>query len=166
MCACKLSCFSRVQLFPTPWAVAHRLLCPWDSPGKNTGVCCRALLQDIFLTQDLNPCLLCLLYWQVGSGSHGKVSAYSEGDRGSIPGSGRSPGNGNGNPPQYSCLGNSMDWGAWWATVHGVTKSRTWLSNFTFSFFTTSTTWEAPLVIHTYICIYILFHILFHYGLS
>ena len=49
----------------------------------------------------------------------------------SIPGSGRSPGNGNGNPLQYSCLENPMERGAWWATVHGVTKSQTqlkWLS--------------------------------------
>ena len=45
------------------------------------------------------------------------------GDAGSIPGSGRSPGVGNGNPLQYSCLENSMDRGAWWATVHEVTKS-------------------------------------------
>ena len=44
------------------------------------------------------------------------------GDMGSIPGSRRSPGEGNGNPLQYSCLGNPMDRGAWWATVHGVTK--------------------------------------------
>ena len=44
------------------------------------------------------------------------------GDLGSIPGSGRSPGEGNGNPLQYSCLGNPMDRGAWWATVHGVAK--------------------------------------------
>ena len=44
---------------------------------------------------------------------------------GLIPGSERSPGEGNGNLLQYSCLGNSMDSGAWWATVHGVTKSRT-----------------------------------------
>ena len=43
----------------------------------------------------------------------------------SIPGSGRSPGEGNGNPLQYSCLENSMDRGAWWATVHRVTKSQT-----------------------------------------
>ena len=43
-------------------------------------------------------------------------------DAGLIPGSGRSPGEGNGNPLQYSCLKNSMDRGAWWATVHGVTK--------------------------------------------
>ena len=47
------------------------------------------------------------------------------GDPGLIPGSGRSPGEGNGNPLQYSCLGNPMDRGAWWATVHGVTKSQT-----------------------------------------
>ena len=43
-------------------------------------------------------------------------------DMGSLPGSGRSPGVGNGNPLQYSCLKNSMDRGAWWATVHGVAK--------------------------------------------
>ena len=47
-------------------------------------------------------------------------------------GSGRSPGEGNGNPLQYSCLENSMDGGAWWATVHGVTKSQTRLSDLTF----------------------------------
>ena len=52
---------------------------------------------------------------------------------GSIPGSGRSPGERNGNPLQYSCLENPMDGGAWWATVHGVTKSQTRLSNFTFT---------------------------------
>ena len=55
-------------------------------------------------------------------------------DLGSIPGSGRSPGEGNGNPLQYSCLENPMDGGAWWATVHGVAKSRTQLSDFTFTF--------------------------------
>ena len=44
------------------------------------------------------------------------------GDEGSIPGSGRSPGKGNGNPLQYSCIGNPIDRRAWWATVHGVTK--------------------------------------------
>ena len=47
------------------------------------------------------------------------------GDADSTPGSGRSPGEGNGNPLQYSCLENSMDRGTWWATVHGVAKSRT-----------------------------------------
>ena len=55
-------------------------------------------------------------------------------DPSSIPGLGRSPGEGNGNPLQYSCLENPMDGGAWWATVHGVAKSRTRLSDFTFPF--------------------------------
>ena len=53
-------------------------------------------------------------------------------DMGSIPGSRRSPGKGNGNPLQYSCLENPMDGGAWWATVHGVAESQTRLSDFTF----------------------------------
>ena len=65
-------------------------------------------------------------------GSGVKASAHNAGDLGSIPGSGRSPGDGNGNPLQYSCLENPMDGGAWWATVHGVTKSWTRLSNFTY----------------------------------
>ena len=56
------------------------------------------------------------------SGSDGKESACNEGDLGSIPGSGRSPGEGNGYPLQYSCLGNPMDRGNWWATVHGVAE--------------------------------------------
>ena len=57
--------------------------------------------------------------------SDGKVSAYNAGDLGSIPGSGRPPGEGNGNPLQYSCLENPTDPGAWWATAHGVAKSWT-----------------------------------------
>ena len=56
-------------------------------------------------------------------GSDGKASACNAGDPGSIPGLGRSPGEGNGNPLQYSCLGNPTDGGAWLVTVHGVTKS-------------------------------------------
>ena len=65
-------------------------------------------------------------------GSDGKASAYNAGDLGFVPGSGRSPGEGNGNPLQYSCLENPMDGAAWWAIVHGVAKSRTRLSDFTF----------------------------------
>ena len=57
-------------------------------------------------------------------GSEVKVSARNAGGLGSIPGLGRSPGEGNGNPLQYSCLENPMDGGAWWATVHGVAKSQ------------------------------------------
>ena len=56
-------------------------------------------------------------------GSDDKEPAYNAGDRGLIPGSGRSLGEGNGNPFQYSCLDNSMGRGAWWVTVHGVAKS-------------------------------------------
>ena len=61
----------------------------------------------------------------------GKASAYNAGDQGSIPGSGISPGEGNGNPLQHPCLENPMDGGSWQATVHGVAKSQTRLSNFT-----------------------------------
>ena len=59
------------------------------------------------------------------------VNAGKVRDAGSIPGSGRSPGEGNDNPLQYSCQGNPMNRGAWWAIVHGVTKSWTRLSHFT-----------------------------------
>ena len=94
----------------------------------------------------MNECVLTMLWlsswnhlWRFShgqdfpGGSEGKASAYSVGDPGSIPGSGRSPEEGNGNPLQYSCLENPIDGGAWWAAVHGVTKSRT-LSDFTFTF--------------------------------
>ena len=74
-------------------------------------------------------------------GSDVKASACNAGDLGSIPGLGRSPGEGNGNPLQYSCLENPMDRGAWWATVHGVAKSRTRLSDFTFTATTDITRW-------------------------
>ena len=57
------------------------------------------------------------------------AKARDTGDIGSIPGSERSPGEGNGNALQYSCLENSMDRGAWWAAVHGVTKNQTRLSD-------------------------------------
>ena len=58
-------------------------------------------------------------------GSDGKLSAYNAGVPGSIPGAGRSPGEGNGNPLQYFFLENFMDRGAWQATVHGVANSWT-----------------------------------------
>ena len=120
-----------------------RLLHPWDFLGKSTGVGCHFLLQGMFLTQGLNPGLRhCrqTLYrlshqgsfpppnpgvitvstvlpfpqfvWFSG-GSDGKSSVYNVGDLGSIPGLGRFPGEGNGNPLQYSCLENPMDGGAW-----------------------------------------------------
>ena len=68
--------------------------------------------------QNLNACM-----------SDGKESACNVGDLSSFPRLGKSPGKGIGNPLQYSCLENSMDRGAWWATVHRVTKSQTQLKN-------------------------------------
>ena len=144
-----------------------RLLCPWNSPGKNTGVSSYSLLQGIFLTQGLNPGLphcMQILYslshqgspkntgigrhsllqgifptkrWNPGlphrkqilGDSNGKESACSAGDQGSIPGLGRSPGEGNGYPFQFSCLENSLDREAWRVIVHGVAKSWTQLND-------------------------------------
>ena len=71
--------------------------------------------------------------WIVTPGA-GSGGVYNVGDPGSSPGMGRSPGEGNGNPLQYYCLENLMDRGAWYATVYGVEKSWTRLSNFTFTF--------------------------------
>ena len=68
-------------------------------------------------------------YFGFPGGSEGKESAGNEGDLGSIPKSGRSPGEGNDNLFQFSCLGNPLDREAWWTTVHRVIKSQTQLSN-------------------------------------
>ena len=62
-------------------------------------------------------------------GKESNCNAGDTGDAGLIPGSGRSPGKGNGNLPWYSCLENLMDRGAWQATVHGIARSRTWLND-------------------------------------
>ena len=77
-------------------------------------------------------------YWfmLLGSpdGSESKTSACSTGDQGLIPVSGRSPGEENGSPIKYACLENSMDRGAWWATIHGFAKCQTQLDNQHFHF--------------------------------
>ena len=70
----------------------------------------------------------CMYIQSFPGGSDGKESACNAGNLGSIPGSGRSPGEENGNPLQHSCLENSMDRGAWEVIVDGVTKSQTQLS--------------------------------------
>ena len=77
-------------------------------------------------------------------GSDGKEPACNAGDRGSVPGLGKSPGEGNGNPLQYSYLENPMDRGAWWATVQGVAKSQTRLNDFYFTGRTLSTCAHLP----------------------
>ena len=69
--------------------------------------------------------------WGFPGGSDGKEYACNARDRALIPGTGRSPGKGNGYPLQYSCLENVVDRGTWWATVRGVTKSWTQLSDLT-----------------------------------
>ena len=150
--ACSVPSFISDSLQPRGlWST--RFLCPWSSPGKSTGMGHPFLLQGIFLTQGSKPGLPhcgqipCHLSQQgshstyhifvftsgIPSGSEGEASARSVGDQSSIPGSGRSPGEGSDNPFQHSCLENSMDGGAWWATVHGVATSQTRLCNFTFS---------------------------------
>ena len=92
-----------------------------EAPGP--GAMCSLSASILHLLESFHMCF--------PGGSYGKVSACNEGDPGSIPGLGRSPGEGNGNPLQYSCLENPMDGGAWWATVNGVAKSQTRLSDFT-----------------------------------
>ena len=66
-----------------------------------------------------------VLFWGFPGDSEGKKSACTAGDPGLTPGSGRSPGEGNGSPLQYSCLENPKDGGDWWAAVHGVAQSWT-----------------------------------------
>ena len=113
----KVKSLSRVRLLANPWTAS------------------RVQIQVLLPTSSQLWVFLCLSYLIVGTtasgGSDGKVSTYNVGDLGSISGSGRSSGEGNDYPLQYSCLENPMDGGAWWATVHGVTNSRTQLSNFT-----------------------------------
>ena len=74
-----------------------------EAPGP--GAMCSLSASILHLLESFHMCF--------PGGSYGKVSACNEGDPGSIPGLGRSPGEGNGNPLQYSCLENSMDWRAW-----------------------------------------------------
>ena len=108
----------------TPGLQHTRLLCPWNSPSKITGVGCCFLLQGIFLTQGIKPRSSALQADTLPSEPLVFIllicsSSFREG---------------NGTPLQYSCLENPMDGGAWWAAVHGVAKSGTRLSDFTFTF--------------------------------
>ena len=119
----------------------HGLYSPWNSPGQNTRVGSLSLLQGIVPTQEWNPGLLhCrwslyqLSYQGSPKGANGKKknlpsNAGDARDVGSILVSRSSPRVGNGKSLQYACLENSMNRGAWQATVHGATKSQTWLSD-------------------------------------
>ena len=92
--------------------------CPWGHKESDT---------TERLTHTIVPLGQVEIKWAIGipGGSDNKESACNAGNPGSIPGSGRSPGEGNGYPLQYSCLENPMDRGAWRAAVHGVAKSQT-----------------------------------------
>ena len=92
--------------------------------AKKKGLGSHLRVEEVRL-QDLRSSLL--MGWWLS----GKESICQVGDAGLIPGLGRSPGEGNGNPFQYSCLGNPLDRGAWWVEVHGVAKSWTELSMYT-----------------------------------
>ena len=81
--------------------------------------------------KEKNKYFISLICGDFPSGSDDKASSYNAGYLGSTPGLGRSPGEGNGNPLHYFCLENPMDRGAWQATVHGVAKNQTQLSDFT-----------------------------------
>ena len=138
--ACVLSHFSCVQLFVTPWTGAcqaplsmgfsrqeywHRLPCPpprdLPNPGIKPEPGIKLVSLSAFLQWQVDFLPLCHLGFPAGS--DGKEPACNSGDLGSIPVLGRSPGDENDNSLQYSCLGKTMDRGAWWATVHGVAKS-------------------------------------------
>ena len=109
-----------------------RFLCPWDASGKNTGVGWHFFFQGIFPTQGSNPCHLGIILFchAVMVTLVVKNLPANARDTCSIPESGRSPGVRNWNPFQYSCLEDSMDRGAWQATVHGVTRvGHDWLTN-------------------------------------
>ena len=114
---------------------------PGVGDGQGGLACCgpwgRRVGHDL-TTEQHHPFLVCVVFAGWGccffffsqhkgfpGGSEVKASASNTGGLGSIPGSGRSPGEGNGNPLQCSCLENPMDGGAWWATIHGVAESDT-----------------------------------------
>ena len=95
-----------------------------------------------------------LPWWLIGKGESPLPfpggTAANAGNAGSIPGEGRSPGEGNGNPHQYSCLGNPMDRKAWWVTVQGVTESRTRRSNQATAVFSLYTTLISVCIVLNY----------------
>ena len=104
-------CCSVAQLYPT--------LCgPMDCSIVNSTLNLLWYVNQEFVEN-------CVSFYGFPGGSDGKASAYNAGDLGSILGLGRSPGEGHGNPLQYSYLENPMDRGTWEATVHGIAKSRT-----------------------------------------
>ena len=123
------SCFSFTDTSPSSmrkFIIIHEMF-----PSPLYPLCCFFSSHRRILEVHRSLSVSCVhphMYLYITGGSDSKKSAHKAGDPGLIPGLGRSPGEGNGNPPQYSCLGNPMNRGAWGATVHGVTKRWTRLS--------------------------------------
>ena len=112
-----------------------RLLCPWDSPGNMLEWVSMPSSKGSSWPQGSNPHLLYLLPWQRDSlplAPPGKLPNWKYLAATTKISRNKKIREGNGTPLQYSCLENPMDGGAWWAVVHGVAKSRTQLSDFTF----------------------------------
>ena len=105
------------------WNIDRGSLFFFFFPGVSNFVITCGFLSS--LRDSFSPLGLAFWHWGFPGGSDSKESACNAGDPDLIPGSRRSPGKGNGNPLQYSCLENSMDRGVWWATAHGVAKSLT-----------------------------------------
>ena len=118
----KVKSLIHVRLLAIPWTAAYQV--PPSMGFSRQQYWSRVPLPSPLLRVMEDKCML-----GFHGCSDGKESACNAGDSGSISGSGRSLGEGNGNPLQYSCLENSMDRGAWQAPVHGITKSRTRLSD-------------------------------------
>ena len=140
ICACELSCFSYVRLCATLWTEAHQaplsmgfsrqenwsgLLCPPKGDLPHPRIQTATVKVSCICSWVL--CYLRHLVAQMVKNL--PAIARDIRDLGSIPGSGRSPEDGKGNPHQYSGLENSMDRGAWWGTDHGIMESRTQLSD-------------------------------------
>ena len=133
-CMCVCCRFSHVQLCATLWTAAHQAPLstgfsrqeywsglPFPSPPWHYLLSLLQKYANFYLMWNTILCFPC--------SSVGKEFACSPRDPGSIPGLGRSPGEGNGHPLQYPCLENFMDTWAWWAAVHGVPKTWAWLSD-------------------------------------
>ena len=112
--------FFSLTVLTIPWSYTKYVWNPFSLVQQYHH--CSNLGSSSFPSRIISPCFPGV--------SDGKQSACNVGDKGSIPGSGRSPEEGNGNPLQYSCLENFMDRGSWQATVDGIPKSQTWLTIF------------------------------------
>ena len=123
----KVKLLSRARLLAIPWTAAYQAP-PSMGFSRQEYWSVHTIYEFICHSFFLN---IYVLFKGFPGSSEDKASAYNAGDLGSIPGLGRSPGEGNGNPLQYSCLKNPTDRAAWQATVHRVAKSRTRLSDFT-----------------------------------